>query len=262
MNTTQAVSLPSRPASGSQPRPVGWEGDGLSEAVARDGFASLPASRALPMFRVPDRSGWGAFADSWNRLELDGHMADGGRYRRRRHATFSIVAPQASVIREPHQPHYQDLAYNPLNGGIARNFAPVEPVVAQGSVFPGLLAAFSDVVASLDATLEPWHVEVHQFRTEVCAGAEAPPTPEGIHRDGVDYAFMLLVGRRNIERGQTGIYSMQGRKLAEFTLEQPGDLAVVDDRRVLHGVTPIRTLAADAPGRRDVLVVTFRRKAA
>ena len=35
-------------------------------------------------------SDWDAFAHSWNALELDRYMADGGRYRRRRHATFSV----------------------------------------------------------------------------------------------------------------------------------------------------------------------------
>jgi hypothetical protein len=29
-----------------------------------------------------------AFADSWNGLPLDEYMADGGRYRRRRHAVY------------------------------------------------------------------------------------------------------------------------------------------------------------------------------
>jgi hypothetical protein len=30
------------------------------------------------------------FLDSWNRLEEDQYMADGGKYRKRRHATYAI----------------------------------------------------------------------------------------------------------------------------------------------------------------------------
>src|SRR6516225_6961679 len=48
-----------------------------------------------------------------------GTLADRGRYRRRRHAAYS-VKPDGSVIRKPHQPHYQSLDYNRLYGGIER----------------------------------------------------------------------------------------------------------------------------------------------
>ena len=43
-----------------------------------------------------------------------------------------------------------------------------------------------------------WHVEVHQFRIEARSGQEGRPTPEGMHRDGVDYVLVLLVNRTNI----------------------------------------------------------------
>ena len=37
-------------------------------------------------------SDWDRFADSWNDLEVDTYMADGGRYRRRRHAVYEASA--------------------------------------------------------------------------------------------------------------------------------------------------------------------------
>ena len=43
-----------------------------------------------------------------------------------------------------------------------------------------------------------------------------------------------------------------------FTLTHPFDAALVDDRRVAHGVTPVRALDPELPAYRDVLVVTFR----
>lgn len=71
------------------------------------------------------------FADSWNDLPLDGYMADGGRYRRRRHAMFTADETGA-LTRQRHQPHYQSRRDNPLNGGIARWFAPVFPAISEG----------------------------------------------------------------------------------------------------------------------------------
>ncbi|MGH3542052.1 MAG: 2OG-Fe dioxygenase family protein, partial [Mycobacterium sp.] len=36
-----------------------------------------------------------------------------------------------------------------------------------------------------------------------------------------------------------------------------GSLLMGDDRRTVHGVSPIRTLDGSAPALRDVLVITF-----
>ena len=49
--------------------------------------------------------------------------------------------------------------------------------------------------------------------------------------------------------------------MAAFTLTHPLDAALVDDARVSHGVTPVQALDASAPAYRDVLVVTFKRRA-
>src|SRR5436305_1335174 len=106
-------------------------------AVAGQGFAFIPAdeTRAL-LARAGPLADWTAFAQSWDRLAVDTYMADGGRYRRRRHAVYAATADGA-IVRQSHQPHYQSLDYNPLNGGVARWFEPVEPAVADG---PTILA--------------------------------------------------------------------------------------------------------------------------
>jgi hypothetical protein len=59
----------------------------LTRAIARDGytFAHADAMRDL-LTGAGALSDWPAFAASWNDLALDRYMADGGRYRRRRHA--------------------------------------------------------------------------------------------------------------------------------------------------------------------------------
>jgi hypothetical protein len=100
---------------------------------------------------------------------------------------------------------------------------------------------------------------VHQFRIEAGTGHEGRPTPEGMHRDGVDYVLVLLVNRTNIISGVTSVHDLTGRELGEFTLTQAFDAALVDDARVMHGVTPVEPLDPSVPGYRDVLVVTFRR---
>jgi hypothetical protein len=101
-------------------------------------------------------------------------------------------------------------------------------------------------------------VEVHQFRIEASPDVAGQPTPEGLHRDGVDWVFVMLVSRRNVAEGVTEIGAADGRRLGRFTLTEPGDAIFLDDRRVRHGVTPITPIDAAQPGHRDALVVTFR----
>src|SRR5262245_40107894 len=98
----------------------------LTSELALEGFAFVHGGQMrVCLSSVGQLGDWSGFTDSWNRLELDRYMADGGRYRRRRHAVFEAV-PDGGIVRAPHQPHFQSLEYNTLNGGIARWFEPVE----------------------------------------------------------------------------------------------------------------------------------------
>jgi len=183
-------------------------------------------------------------------------MADGGRYRRRRHAVYAATAERA-IERQAHQPHYQTLDYNPLHGGIERWFAPIEPEIGEGASLRTILSFCRTLFGRLAPTVRDWRIEVHQFRIEARSGEQGRPTPEGLHRDGVDYVLVLLVNRRNIASGMTTIHALEGTRLGHFTLTDPLDAALVDDKRVAHGVTPVEALDPAQPACRDVLVVTF-----
>ncbi len=62
----------------------------LHAEAAERGFARVSGA-AVAALLGPGGTGAAldAFAASWDRLEVDGFMADGGRYRRRRHANFA-----------------------------------------------------------------------------------------------------------------------------------------------------------------------------
>jgi hypothetical protein len=226
--------------------------------ISAKGFALLPATEVRALLeQAGSLADYDRFAASWDDLALDEYMADGGRYRRRRHAAFAVTS--RGVQRKPHQPHYQTVEYNPLHGGIARWFEPMLPEIAAGASMQTILRFCGRLFTDLAKTVSDWHVEVHQFRIEARVEEQGRPTPEGLHRDGVDYVLVLLVHRQNIVSGTTTIHGLNKELLGSFTLSSPFDAAIVDDARVYHGVTPVAPLDAAAPAYRDVLVVTFRR---
>lgn len=230
----------------------------LHDQVQEDGFAFVhgPTMRSL-VNNVAPLGDWDAFAGSWNALEPDTYLAATGRFRRRRHAVYAASRYGELELR-PHQAHFQTLAYNTLQGDIARWFEPILPEVANGASMRAIIDFCREFFGGLSPDVAQWHVEVHQFRIEATAGAAGEPTPEGRHRDGVDYVLVLLVDRENIASGTTTIHAPDGEALGEFTLARPLDAALIHDPRVFHGVTPVTPLDPAKASHRDVLVVTFR----
>ncbi len=230
----------------------------LHDTLVHDGYALVraPSMRAA-LEQAGSLADWPAFAASWNDLARDRYMADHGRYRRRRHAVYA--APAAGTItRQPHQPHYQSRTYNALNGGVERWFEPMDPAVGDGASMQAILAYCRRVFGALAPRVCNWRVEVHQFRIEARVGMAGLPTPEGIHRDGVDYVLVLMIRRCNIASGTTTVYAPDRTPLGSFTLTDPLDATFLDDHRVYHGVTAVEPLDPALPAYRDVLVVTFR----
>lgn len=230
----------------------------LQTPLHRDGFAFVTADNMRHLLCRQDMDDWEAFSASWNDLAPDTYLAELGRHRRRRHATFTIEA-DGTIQREQHQPHWQSARYNPLQGDIQRWFLPIRPVISKGTSMRSILR-FAHALFTPMSVGGPrrWHVETHQFRIEAGAGEAGEPTPEGVHRDGVDYVLVLLVDRLNIESGTTTIHADDGCLLGSFTLAHPFDAALVVDARVSHGVTPVTPIDPDLPAHRDVLVVTLK----
>lgn len=229
----------------------------LVHQLRQSGYIFVPSASTRPLLEAKHvLSDWNEFKRSWDRLPLDGYVADGGRYRRRRYSVYNVT--EAGIERQPHQPHYQSRDYNPLHGGIERWFKPVEERISVGPSLQTILRLCQRIFGALAPGTACWHAEVHQFRIEARDNMAGRPTPEGLHRDGVDYVLVLLIQRHNVASGITSIHAPDGHGLGAFTLTEPYDAALLDDTRVLHGVTPIYPIDPKQPAYRDVLVVTLR----
>src|SRR5690554_747750 len=225
--------------------------DVLLPTMREQGFAVLaPADvAALAGCRADDLD---ALRESWDRLPPDTYLRDGGRYRRRRHSCFVIDGER--IEQAPHRAHFQPRDYNALHGGMRRWFEPVEPGVVALPAWAGLLRGITALCSSLRQT-QPWYVEAHQFRIDTTDGI-GRPTPEGAHRDGVDFVAVLVVDRLAIKGGETRVFQSDGPAGQRFTLSEPWTLLLLDDARVIHESTPIQPVAGH--GHRDTLVLTWR----
>jgi hypothetical protein len=223
----------------------------LADALRLDGYALLRPQdvAALAGCTLADLN---ALAPSWDHLALDHYLKDGGRYRRRRHSCF--VQTGAALTPAPHRAHWQPLEYNALHGGMRRMFEPVEASVAGQAAWTQLVTALGDVCTAVKPA-PAWFVEAHQFRIDTADGI-GRPTPEGAHRDGVDFVAVLLVGRDGIKGGETRVFEADGPRGQRFTMLEPWTLLLLDDAAVIHESTPIQPLGEH--GHRDTLVLTWR----
>ena len=193
-----------------------------------------------------------ALRASWERLAPDTYLKDGGRYRKRRHASYVVEGD--AITQAPHRAHWQPVEYNALHGGMERWFEPVEPQVSSAPGWQCLLRALARTSSALKGP-RPWFVEAHQFRIDT-EGGIGRPTPEGAHRDGVDLVAVFLVGRENLKGGETRVFQADGPAGQRFTLTEPWSALLLDDARVVHETTPIQPVGEGA--HRDTLVLTYR----
>ncbi|MFC5549669.1 2OG-Fe dioxygenase family protein [Massilia aerilata] len=223
----------------------------IVEALRTDGYVLLRPQdvASLAGCSLDDLQ---ALAPSWDRLELDNYLKDGGRYRRRRHACF--VDDGAALVQSPHRAHWQPVEYNALHGGMHRLFVPIEAATIEQPAWKRLLRSLSAVCTAVKGP-QPWYVEAHQFRIDTADGI-GRPTPEGAHRDGVDFVAVILIGREGIKGGETRVFEADGPKGQRFTMLEPWTMLLLDDAAVIHESTPIQPLAEH--GHRDTLVLTWR----
>lgn len=230
----------------------------LNDALKTQGYAVLDAPTVAAASGC-DLSKLNAFNPLWHDLPPDTYLKDGGHYRRRRHSCFLVDGP--NVTQAPHRPHWQPVEYNALHGGMLRYFEPMLPQMVGASAGNDTwrqLQVWLGEVASARKGVQPWFVEAHQFRIDTSEGI-GRPTPEGAHRDGVDFVAVFLVDRVAVKGGETRVFDAAGPAGQRFTLTQCWSLLLLDDARVIHESTPIQPIAPENQGGyRDTLVVTLR----
>jgi hypothetical protein len=216
-----------------------------------DGFAVVSAQDVAEIAHV-DLEQLLNLSQFWEGLPRDPYLKDGGRYRFRRHSSFKIKGESLAIV--PHRAHWQSVDYNALHGGIERWFEPSQAELTSNPAWRSLLLGLAHILNGVKQ-VNTWFIEAHQFRIDTTDGI-GRPTPEGAHRDGVDFVAVFLLNRVGIKGGETRIFGATGSAGLRFTLAEPWSLLLMNDERMIHESTPIQPLGQH--GYRDTLVLTFR----
>jgi hypothetical protein len=223
----------------------------LPQSLRDQGYAVLSAQDVAKIAHV-DLEQLLGLNQFWEGLPRDPYLKDGGRYRFRRHSSFEMKGESLTIV--PHRAHWQSVDYNALHGGIERWFEPSQVQLTNNPAWQSLLLGLAHILSSVKQ-VNTWFVEAHQFRIDTTDGI-GRPTPEGAHRDGVDFVAVFLLNRVGIKGGETRIFDANGSAGLRFTLSEPWSLLLMNDERMIHESTPIQPLGPH--GYRDTLVLTFR----
>jgi hypothetical protein len=223
----------------------------LTQALASNDFAIVSPEDVAQIAGVPLQQML-SLNQFWDDLPRDPYLKDGGRYRFRRHASYEIKGKELTMV--PHRAHWQSVDYNALHGGIERWFEPSQIELTNNPAWQSLLVGLAGVLNSVKP-VTTWFVEAHQFRIDTTDGI-GRPTPEGAHRDGVDFVAVFLLNRVSIKGGETRIFEFGGSAGLRFTLTEPWSLLLLNDAKMIHESTPVQPIGPH--GYRDTLILTFR----
>jgi hypothetical protein len=223
----------------------------LAAGLRTDGYVVASAETVAELAHV-HLADLQALSQYWEDLPRDPYLKDGGRYRSRRHASYEIKKEALDLV--PHRAHWQSVNYNALHGGIERWFEPIEKPLLSNPAWQSLLLGLGQLLSGLKL-VNTWFVEAHQFRIDTTDGI-GRPTPEGAHRDGVDFVAVFLLDRVGIKGGETRIFDAHGSTGLRFTLTQAWSVLLMNDERMIHESTPIQPVGDY--GYRDTLVLTYR----
>jgi hypothetical protein len=224
--------------------------------LAGQGFAWLPrAAWSISPFLQPH---WQRLCEDWDNLELDRYLEHGAKFRLRRYGRYHWSFAEDVLEALPHEAYFQPEEENSYAGGVARDFAPLLPDNVHNPFLHALVrSTFACLPVAGDRQGKTWEVRIHQIR--IVASPEEPglPAPEGIHQDGTDFLTLHLVRRHNIVGGVSTLYDLDRKPIQRYTLRETLDSLILEDSRIMHGVTPVHPADGRTRGVRDLLGVDF-----
>jgi len=226
--------------------------------IAVRGFAWIP--RAEWSVSPDLEPHWQRLTGDWDHLEPDRYLAPGAAFRLRRYGRFCWSPLRDALVDLAHEPYFQPEDENSYAGGIVREFAPLLPDTAGNPFLAALVrCTFENLPVSANRHSDTWEVRIHQIRIVASTQEPGEPAPEGIHQDGTDFLTLHLVRRQNVVGGRSTIYDLERNPIESYTMRETLDSLILEDPRIMHGVTPVYPADGLTKGSRDLLGIDFIR---
>ena len=227
-----------------------------SQTLAANNYAFIPGQRlSNEMQLVPEQIE--NFTDCWFDLKQDMYMADGGAYRFRRYGQYNKEKGSENLVQLPHEPYTQPITVNYLNGGTVRHFEPLTESFTSSSILHSLLIYLADICDEARGQPTNWNIRLHPYRILASSNNLGEPTPEGLHRDGVNFIASILINKVNVKGGITTITDDNAKPLLSLKLEHEFDIMLANDEKTMHKVSAISPVLLGEVAYRDVLVVAL-----
>jgi hypothetical protein len=229
--------------------------DARREIAAR-GFAWIP--RAAWAIDGELQAHWDRLCEDWDHLEPDRYLEGGAKFRLRRYGRFSWSPAESALTALPPERYFQPKDENPYAGGIEREFAPLLTETVQNPFLHALVqSTFACLPLPEERRRKTWEVRIHEIRIVASPQEPGLPAPEGIHQDGTDFLTLHLVRRHNVVGAESTIYDLNRKPIQSYTMRESLDSLILEDPRIMHGVTPVHSADGQTEGMRDLLGVDF-----
>ena len=191
------------------------------------------------------------FKHSYNNLPID-IITNGYPTRLRRFAKYHLVVDN----------YKYDIYYNKCNKFKQdvidcrknwRNFESIEYKYINSELITNLIGQTSLLsIINSKKKVNSIDISVHQVRQICYPNIESHNSPEGIHKDGVDFIVSaLVINKINIKGGKSIIYDKNKEKIYEKILNE-GEGIFQEDKTLWHYVEPISSIN-NYIGYRDII---------
>jgi len=191
---------------------------------------------------------------SFNDLPETDH-AD-GKYRLRKYSKVKAERTRGHWFIEQldKKTFVQSKKYNKHQGGMSRNFSPIDSQVVQSDAMKEMINSFYDACELCDLH----EFDIHQMRV-ICSGGAAQLSPEGWHQDGYDCVAMIGIDRCNILGGEVLLSTSKTEPPFMTAVIDPGTMVIIDDSHLWHNGRSIQPIDDDHLAYMDIIVFTAKR---
>ncbi len=181
----------------------------------------------------------------FHNIPKDPYIQEGYRYK----SLARCRVKGNSIEKQPHTPLFQNKNINPVNGGLVRVYPEINNLNATQEALLLFTNAFK-----IDYSYE---ILVQAQRTKCTNKKKGITTPEGFHRDDIDFLAIVCVNQYNISGSETQLKDNQGKIVFKKVLN-PGEILLIDDSKLLHYTSNItvRNPNLNHFGFRDVLIIS------